>query len=177
MLEYRVTARRIDSHGSEAEAKAARLVLDTGMAGRDDAFNPAEITLASSIGIGADIPAPPGHTIIGDQTYTNVQGPPTIASRSAYALTGDPRPQTPIDAERMQTDEGYLVLSASITNPGETQASGFATAARPDDWLEANATAGEVLLRSLNPTDEKLLQIAIATELLALPRQVDLEAP
>ncbi len=29
MLEYRVTARRIDSHGSEAEAKAARLVLDT----------------------------------------------------------------------------------------------------------------------------------------------------
>jgi len=28
MLEYRVTARRIDSHGSAAEAKAARLVLD-----------------------------------------------------------------------------------------------------------------------------------------------------
>lgn len=47
MLEYRVTARRIDSHGSEAEAKAARLVLDTGMAGRDDAFNPAEMLLAS----------------------------------------------------------------------------------------------------------------------------------
>lgn len=47
MLEYRVTARRIDSHGSEAEAKAARLVLDTDMAGRDDAFNPAEMLLAS----------------------------------------------------------------------------------------------------------------------------------
>lgn len=47
MLEYRVTARRIDSHGSEAEAKAARLVLDTDMVGRDDAFNPAEMLLAS----------------------------------------------------------------------------------------------------------------------------------
>lgn len=47
MLEYSVTARRIDSHGSEAEAKAARLVLDTDMAGRDDAFNPAEMLLAS----------------------------------------------------------------------------------------------------------------------------------
>lgn len=47
MLEYRVTARRIDSHGSEAEAKTARLELDTDMAGRDDAFNPAEILLAS----------------------------------------------------------------------------------------------------------------------------------
>ena len=47
MLEYRVTARRIDSHGSEARTKAARLVLDTDMAGREDAFNPAEMLLAS----------------------------------------------------------------------------------------------------------------------------------
>lgn len=47
MLEYRITARRIDSHGSEAETKAARLVLDTDLAGRDDAFNPAEMLLAS----------------------------------------------------------------------------------------------------------------------------------
>lgn len=47
MLEYRVTARRIDSHGSEATTKDARIVLDTGMAGRPDAFNPAELLLAS----------------------------------------------------------------------------------------------------------------------------------
>lgn len=47
MLQYRVTARRIDSHGSEAAAKDARIVLDTDMAGRDDAFNPAEMLLAS----------------------------------------------------------------------------------------------------------------------------------
>jgi len=40
MLEYRVSARRIDSHGSEATAKDARIVLDTDMAGRPDAFNP-----------------------------------------------------------------------------------------------------------------------------------------
>ncbi len=47
MLEYRVKARRIDSHGSEATTKAATLTLDTDMAGRADAFNPAEMLLAS----------------------------------------------------------------------------------------------------------------------------------
>lgn len=47
MLEYHVTARRIDGHGSEAHAKDARIVLDTAMAGREDAFNPAEMLLAS----------------------------------------------------------------------------------------------------------------------------------
>jgi len=47
MLEYTVTARRIDSHGSEARSKDALIVLDTDMAGRDDAFNPAELLLAS----------------------------------------------------------------------------------------------------------------------------------
>lgn len=47
MLEYYVTAQRIDSHGSEAMKKEARIVLDTDMAGRTDAFNPAEMLLAS----------------------------------------------------------------------------------------------------------------------------------
>lgn len=47
MLEYNVTAHRIDSHGSEAATKQARLVIDTDMAGRTDAFNPAELLLAS----------------------------------------------------------------------------------------------------------------------------------
>lgn len=47
MLDYRVTARRIDSHASEASAKAGRILLDTDMAGRVDAFNPAEMLLAS----------------------------------------------------------------------------------------------------------------------------------
>lgn len=47
MLEYRVSARRIDSHGSEATTKEAKIVLDTDMAGRADAFNPAEMLLAS----------------------------------------------------------------------------------------------------------------------------------
>jgi len=47
MLEYTVTARRIDSHGSEATTKEARIFLDTDMAGRADAFNPAEMLLAS----------------------------------------------------------------------------------------------------------------------------------
>ena len=47
MLEYHVSAHRIDSHGSEATTKEARIVLDTDMAGRTDAFNPAEMLPAS----------------------------------------------------------------------------------------------------------------------------------
>ncbi|AZS22211.1 MULTISPECIES: OsmC family protein [unclassified Caulobacter] len=47
MLEYRVTARRVDQHGSVAQAKGAEVVLDTDLAGRPDAFNPAELFLAA----------------------------------------------------------------------------------------------------------------------------------
>jgi uncharacterized OsmC-like protein len=47
MLEYKVSATRIDAHGSEAHTKEAQLVLDTDIAGRLDAFNPAELLLAS----------------------------------------------------------------------------------------------------------------------------------
>lgn len=42
MLEYRVSARRIDNHGSEATTKDASIVLDTDLAGRVEALNPAE---------------------------------------------------------------------------------------------------------------------------------------
>lgn len=47
MLEYRVSAQRIDAHGSTAETKSAVITLDTDIAGRVDAFNPAELLLAS----------------------------------------------------------------------------------------------------------------------------------
>jgi uncharacterized OsmC-like protein len=47
LLEYTVTAQRIDSHSSEAWAKDAKLTLDTDLMGRLDAFNPAELLLAS----------------------------------------------------------------------------------------------------------------------------------
>ena len=47
MLEYRVSARRVDAHGSLARCKEARIVLDTDVAGRPDAFNPAELLLAA----------------------------------------------------------------------------------------------------------------------------------
>ncbi len=47
MLEYHVSARRLDSHGAEATAGSAHIMLDTDMAGRNDAFNPAELLLAS----------------------------------------------------------------------------------------------------------------------------------
>jgi uncharacterized OsmC-like protein len=46
MLEYRMTARRIDAEGSVANAKMAEVRLDTGLADSPDAFNPAELLLA-----------------------------------------------------------------------------------------------------------------------------------
>jgi uncharacterized OsmC-like protein len=47
MLEYQIKARRIDAHGSTADTKAATITLDTDVARRIDAFNPAEVLLAS----------------------------------------------------------------------------------------------------------------------------------
>ena len=46
-LEYTVEAMRIDVHGSLARCKDAEVVLDTDLAGRRDAFNPAELLLAA----------------------------------------------------------------------------------------------------------------------------------
>lgn len=46
-MEYRVTAKRVDGHGSLATAKHASVGLDTDPAGRQDAFNPVELLLAA----------------------------------------------------------------------------------------------------------------------------------
>jgi len=47
MLEYHVTARRLDVHGGVAQCKQAEIALDTDINGRADAFNPAELLLAA----------------------------------------------------------------------------------------------------------------------------------
>jgi len=47
MLEYKITAKRIDAHHGAAVCKNAEVVLDTDVKGRQDAFNPAELFLAS----------------------------------------------------------------------------------------------------------------------------------
>jgi len=47
MLEYEITARRVDTHGSLAQCKQAQLAIDTDLEGRSDAFNPAELLLAA----------------------------------------------------------------------------------------------------------------------------------
>lgn len=47
MLEYQVTARRLDAHGSVAQCKQAEITLDTDVNGRLDASNPAELLLAA----------------------------------------------------------------------------------------------------------------------------------
>lgn len=46
-LTFHVHATRQDAHGSLARCKDADLVLDTDLAGRRDAFNPAELLLAA----------------------------------------------------------------------------------------------------------------------------------
>lgn len=46
-LTFHVVARRQDAHGSLAHCKDAELVLDTDLAGRRDALNPAELLLAA----------------------------------------------------------------------------------------------------------------------------------
>ena len=47
MMEFDVRTKRLDSHGSEAVCKSARITLDTDIQGRSDAFNPAELLLAA----------------------------------------------------------------------------------------------------------------------------------
>jgi uncharacterized OsmC-like protein len=46
-MEFRVSAKRLDAHGSVAECKDTSIILDTDIAGRRDAFNPAELLLAA----------------------------------------------------------------------------------------------------------------------------------
>ena len=46
-MEFTVTASRIDAHGSVASCKEASINLDTDLAGRKDAFNPAELLLGA----------------------------------------------------------------------------------------------------------------------------------
>jgi uncharacterized OsmC-like protein len=47
LLEYSISARRIDGHAGEAICKNARIAIDIDPAGNPDAFNPAELLLAS----------------------------------------------------------------------------------------------------------------------------------
>lgn len=46
-MTFAVSARRKDAHGSEAQCKSASILLDTDLAGRIDAFNPAELLMAA----------------------------------------------------------------------------------------------------------------------------------
>ena len=47
MLEYEITATRVDAHGSLVRCKQAEIACDTDLKGRADAFNPAELLLAA----------------------------------------------------------------------------------------------------------------------------------
>lgn len=47
MQSYKMSATRLDGHGTRMTCKAAELLADTDPAGRADAFNPAELLLAA----------------------------------------------------------------------------------------------------------------------------------
>lgn len=47
MLQYQVTTKRTNEHGSLAQCKNSEITLDTDVKGRSDAFNPAELLLAA----------------------------------------------------------------------------------------------------------------------------------
>jgi uncharacterized OsmC-like protein len=46
-MTFQVRAVRVDAHGSEVNCKQASLIADTDLAGRVDAFNPAELLMAA----------------------------------------------------------------------------------------------------------------------------------
>ena len=46
-MRFHVETRRVDVHGSVSRCKGAEITLDTDLAGRADAFNPAELLLAA----------------------------------------------------------------------------------------------------------------------------------
>ena len=46
-MAFHVDSVRVDAHGSVSRCKAADITLDTDLAGRADAFNPAELLLAA----------------------------------------------------------------------------------------------------------------------------------
>lgn len=46
-MHFHVETVRLDGHGSVARCKQSEIALDTGLAGRTDAFNPAELLLAA----------------------------------------------------------------------------------------------------------------------------------
>jgi uncharacterized OsmC-like protein len=46
-MTFHVRTARLDAHGSLAQCKSAEIMLDTDLAGRADAFNPAELLLAA----------------------------------------------------------------------------------------------------------------------------------
>lgn len=46
-MTFHVASRRVDAHGSRSNCKNAEIALDTDLAGKPDAFNPAELLLAA----------------------------------------------------------------------------------------------------------------------------------
>jgi uncharacterized OsmC-like protein len=94
-LEYVVSARRLDDAGSLANVRSAEVRLDTSLAGRAEAFNPAELLLASLAGCmikGAERAAPMLNFHLTGMTVTlhavREDSPPAL-TRIDYRITVD----------------------------------------------------------------------------------------
>ena len=136
----------------------------------------AKITIGSSIGKG--ISSSGSGVQIGSVQYDNEFGTPTMDSSVFYDLTATPIISEPIDVLQMESDDQYLITSATVTNGGESQVLSFDNDppnSRPDLQLETG-TGVVVDLRTLNPLAEIFTQISITTHPFGLPKQANLEA-
>lgn len=137
----------------------------------------AEATIGSIIGTGVDTSG--SGTSLGSVTYDNedtISIDADMESVVIYDVVGVASPSIPIDVGDLQTDPFYCVTSVLVTDAGQSQNNAFAAQTRPDTYLNANGTAAEVDLLSMNPTEELLLEFTLTTSPMTLPQHIDLEA-
>lgn len=145
----------------------------------------AQISLGSVIGTGLDSTGSglPSETQIGTQVFDNEHGAATMTSAIFYDFAVAPTILEPIDVAQMEADDQYLIDLVTVTNPGQSQVSGWNARSLPggdgrvDLELASNPTEVTVDLKSMNPEKELAADIVLATFPMTLPKQVDLEAP
>jgi len=143
MLEYRVTAQRLDAHGGLARCKQAEITLDTGVNGRTDAFNPAELLLAALAACmikGIERVMPMLHFELRGVEVTlrglRQDSPPKMA-RIEYTLTVDTDESDQrlelLHQNVMKFGTVYNTLAAGTEITGEIRRAGQPTATTPED--------------------------------------------
>jgi len=146
----------------------------------------AQISLGSVIGTGLDSVGSglPSEIELGTQVFDNEVGAATMTSAIFYDFDSAPVIAQPIDVDQMESDDQYLVDLVTVDNAGQSQVTGWdardvgaAGDGRVDLELENNPTEITVDLKSMNPEKELATEITLATFSMALPKQINLEAP